>query len=143
MFDKPIPLPKDPDNLNPNKAQMHDRATWTYVVAMHKIMVQAGPYTFLRGAHYDQSAKTMPGATERRIRAYWLLRAKIRAEAYFENQNINAARRSRSDEAAESLCLTVDQERARTLEVEASRVSDAESASGQSLFIDNSDDVVD
>ena len=56
---------------------------------------------------------------------------------------MNAARRSRSDEAEEPLCLTVDQERARTLEVEANRVSDAESASGQSLFIDNSDDVVD
>ena len=46
MFDNPIPLPKDPNNLNPNKAEMHKWATWTSVVAMHKIMVQDPTHFF-------------------------------------------------------------------------------------------------
>ena len=60
MFDNPIPLPKDPYNLNPSKAQMLDRATWTYVVAMHKIMVQDPTHFFAEPITIDQE-RQCPG----------------------------------------------------------------------------------
>ena len=157
MFDKPIPLPKDPDNINPNKAEMGDRAIWTYVVAMHKIMVQ-DPIRFFAEPIITNQKRQCPGllneesgedtlrnghSPEDWNRAYWLLRAKIRIESRPDKQNTNTARRNRSDEAEEPLYLTVDQERTRTLEVEESRASDADSAPGRSLSTDNNNDLVD
>ena len=154
MFDKPIPLPKDPDIINPTKAEMYDHATWTYVVAMHKIMVQ-DPKRFFAEPITANQTRECPGllneasgghslrnghSPEDWNRAYWLLTAKIRIE--LNKKDTKSARRSRSDEAEEPLCLTVDQERTRTVEVELSRASGASSDSGQSLFMNNKGDVV-
>ena len=154
MFDKPIPLPKDPDNINPTKAEMYDHATWTYVVAMHKIMVQ-DPKRFFAEPIITNQTRECPGllneasgghalrnghSPEDWNRAYWLLTARIRIELY--KQGTRSVKRSRSDEAEEPLSLTVDQERTRTVEVELSRVSDASSDSGQSLFMNNKGDLV-
>ena len=154
IFDKPIPPPKNPDNINPTKAEMYDHATWTFVVAMHKIMVQ-DPQRFFAEPITTNQTRGCPGllneasgghalrnghSPEDWNRAYWLLTAKIRIE--LNNKDTKSARRSRSDEVEEPLSLTVDQERTRTVEVELSRASDASSDSGQSLFTNNKGDLV-
>ena len=94
VFDKPIPLPKDPDNINPTKAEMYDHATWTYVVIMHQIMVQDPKLFFAKSITTNQT-RECPGlpneesgehvlrnghSPEDWNRAYWLLTAKIRIE---------------------------------------------------------------
>ena len=149
MFDKPIPLPKDPNIINPTKTEMNDHATWTYVVAMHKIMVQdpkrffAEPITTNQTRECSGLLNEASGGRALRNghspedwnRAYWLLTAKIRIE--LNKKDTKSARRSRSDESEEPLSLTVDQERTRTVEVELSRASGASSDSGQSLFMNN------
>ena len=154
MFDKSIPLPKDCDDINPDKAKMNDRATWTYVVSMHNLMVKT-PERFFAEPITTNQKRQCPGlpneesgahvlrnghSPEDWNRAYWILRAKIRIEL---RKNTSTTGRSRSDEAEEPLCLTVEQECTRTLEIEASRVSDANSASGQLLSTDNNEDLVD
>ena len=60
MFDKLIPLPKDPDNIDPDKAKMNDRATWTYVVAMHNIIVQ-NPELFFAEPITTNQKRQCPG----------------------------------------------------------------------------------
>ena len=104
------------------KVEMNDRATWTYVVAMHKITVQdpirffAEPITTNQERQCSGLLNEESGKDALRNgyspmdwnRAYWLLRAKIRIESRPNKKNTNIARRSRSAEAEEPLYLTVD-----------------------------------
>ena len=89
IFDESIPLPQDPDNPNPNSAEQVDRAIWTRVVSMHKLMVSAPCHFFAEPVKKGKrTCEGLPDETREPLmnghspedwsRAYWLLNCRIR-----------------------------------------------------------------
>ena len=60
MLNLPIPLPIDPNNPTPTRAQRTDRVVWTTVIAMHQIITQHPTHFFAEPVDGERRCPGLP-----------------------------------------------------------------------------------
>ena len=121
-LDKSVPLPRDPNNPDPTERELSDRAQWTWVISMHKLM-RCDPTHFF-AEPLAKGTRACPGLPDEKkepliqghtpedwYRAYVILKTRIRMAS--RPTTDGTATRRRSEPTEEPLCLTIEQEAAR------------------------------
>ena len=152
MFHLSIPLPQDPNNPDPNERELSDRALWTWVVTMHKLIVCSPSHFFAEpGVKGERTCQGLPDERREPLenghspedwsRAYSLIKARIRMSS--RPTAGESSTRQRNEQTVEPLCLTIEQEAVRHLKQNVLPLTQTPGASAAPLPSGNDNDTVD